>query len=113
VLKIDIEGAELEMLLGTPESVLRRCDQITVEFHDFMDRSQAVDVRACIHRLRSFGFRPFRCRILNHSDMLFVHERCLKTWLFPFFIWLGVIRNDLTLEKVRNFFTYAAQKALK
>jgi hypothetical protein len=33
VLKIDVEGAEWDALLSTPDDVLRRIDQIAVEFH--------------------------------------------------------------------------------
>jgi hypothetical protein len=33
VLKIDVEGAEWESLLGAPDQVLQRIDQLTVEFH--------------------------------------------------------------------------------
>ena len=36
LLKLDIEGAEFELLVQTPSHVLRKIKQITVEFHDFL-----------------------------------------------------------------------------
>lgn len=43
VMKIDVEGAEWDTFLGTPDSVLEQIDQITVEFHGVQeDRFIAV-----------------------------------------------------------------------
>jgi hypothetical protein len=33
IVKVDIEGAEWESLAGTPDSILQRIDQLTIEFH--------------------------------------------------------------------------------
>ena len=42
-MKIDVEGAEWDTFLGTPDSVLEQIDQITVEFHGVQeDRFIAV-----------------------------------------------------------------------
>jgi hypothetical protein len=38
VVKIDVEGAELESLLATPSEVLERFDQLTMEIHGVSDR---------------------------------------------------------------------------
>ena len=35
VVKMDVEGAEWDSLLGTPDSVLERVDQLAIEMHDF------------------------------------------------------------------------------
>ena len=37
LLKVDIEAAEIPLLLDTPAPILQRFHQITVEFHDFRD----------------------------------------------------------------------------
>jgi FkbM family methyltransferase len=36
-LKIDAEGAEYQIILNTPPSVLRRIDKIFIEYHDYLD----------------------------------------------------------------------------
>jgi FkbM family methyltransferase len=111
LLKVDIEGAELQMLLQTSETVLTNCDQISVEFHDFMDPDQIDDVHMAISRIRSLGFKSFRCSILNHSDMLFVNERLCTNRTVALLIWARVIRNYFTGKKFRNFLAYTAAKA--
>jgi hypothetical protein len=40
VLKIDVEGAEWDSLLSTPDEVLQRIDQMAVEFHWELDTAQ-------------------------------------------------------------------------
>jgi hypothetical protein len=37
VVKMDVEGAELDSLLATPDEVLRQIDQLVVEFHSIHD----------------------------------------------------------------------------
>jgi len=78
LLKIDIEAAEIALLLDTPAAILQRFQQITVEFHDFRDRSLGPDVRRAKERLRGLGFRELRFT-LNNEDVLFVNERFFDT----------------------------------
>ena len=42
VLKIDVEGAEWDSLLAAPDDVLQRIDQLVIEFHWELDKSQWV-----------------------------------------------------------------------
>jgi FkbM family methyltransferase len=75
LLKMDIEGAELEVLGTTPVEVLQRIGQITVEFHDFIRPEDKPAIQAIIARLRAAGFQylPFSTR--TYGDVLFVNER--------------------------------------
>jgi hypothetical protein len=57
VLKIDVEGAEWDSLLSTPDEVLQRIDQIAVEFHWEMDGSRWMQQERYIRlvqRLKQF-----------------------------------------------------------
>jgi len=56
LLKLDIEGPESAILLGAPQSVLARLDQITVEFHDFLYPGLREAVDRAIARLRQALF---------------------------------------------------------
>lgn len=56
ILKIDIEGAEYDILLNASDVDLMKFRQITVEFHDFVDGRFKVDNKAVEARLRSLGF---------------------------------------------------------
>lgn len=56
ILKIDIEGAEYEVLEKLPDDFFNRIGQITVEFHDFVDPSLKPKTQAIIDRMHSLGF---------------------------------------------------------
>ena len=56
LLKIDVEGAEIPVLLTTPPDVLRRCKQISVEFHAFCGLVSAASVVDAKTRLATLGF---------------------------------------------------------
>lgn len=56
LLKVDIEGAEYELLANTPEEDLKRFRQITVEFHDFLDPRLRLRNAAIVRKLRRLGF---------------------------------------------------------
>ncbi len=64
VMKIDVEGAEWDTFLKTPDSVLERIDQLAVEFHG-VDKPRYVDV---VRRLKhtfyiaNLHFNNYSCR---------------------------------------------------
>ncbi|MFH0851953.1 MAG: FkbM family methyltransferase [Candidatus Peregrinibacteria bacterium] len=53
LLKIDVEGAEYEILLSSPPEVLRRINAITMEFHDFLPPQHHSTL---VHLLQKEGF---------------------------------------------------------
>jgi FkbM family methyltransferase len=73
VLKIDIEGLELELLTTLDHRTLDRINQLTVEFHESLGIGSAKEVVAIIQRLRDFGFGAVRGSFFDYSDVLFVH----------------------------------------
>lgn len=109
LLKVDIEGAEIGLLLGISDSVLDRIDQITVEFHDFIPGYEAVDsIERILRRLRDAGFlvlsvsKPFG----NHLDVLALHERRmelgLRTRLHLRGLLLGTLPLRTALERIKR-----------
>jgi histo-blood group ABO system transferase len=60
LLKIDIEGSELAALAAVSPDMIARVDQITCEFHDFLDPSLTPQVQATVARLQSLGFELHR-----------------------------------------------------
>lgn len=72
LLKVDIEGAELGMFEAADDATLKRIDQMTVEFHDFMDPRQTPDVEKLIRRLRSLGFWAIKFSGRYHGDVVFI-----------------------------------------
>ncbi len=78
LLKLDIEGAELEVLETASGSTLGQIEQITVEFHDFLGGPDtAARVRAIRKRLAGFGFRALVLSAPwgHHADVLFLGPR--------------------------------------
>ena len=70
--KVDIEGAETAMLDTASTRTLRRVDQFTVEFHDFLNPALTQSVERTKRRLRSAGFAQFVFSRGN-TDVLFVN----------------------------------------
>jgi hypothetical protein len=103
LLKVDIEGAEIEVLQNASREVLSMCDQICVEFHDFLDPASITDIRCAIRRLRLLGFGAFRCSVLNRSDILFVHRRLIESRVAKILLWMAIVRALMTGEKARSF----------
>ena len=76
LLKVDIEGAELDMFTAMTAADFSRIDQITVEFHDFLYPETRPRVIETTARIAAHGFLPIRFS-LDHTDVLFIHpERC-------------------------------------
>lgn len=79
LLKVDIEGAEWDLLLRLSSELARCIDQITVEFHDFLDPGLRPRTEATILHLRHLGYEV-ACRgthLLHGSpyvDCLFTRE---------------------------------------
>lgn len=77
LLKIDVEGAELDFLKAWDGRVARP-GQIAVEFHDFVDPGQRPRVQSCIERLKSQGYWYLNATRPEHTDCLFVDRAKLK-----------------------------------
>lgn len=75
LLKVDIEGAEIEMFDSMPDDLLRRIRQITVEFHDFCGLVTPAEISRVSARLMQLGFARFKFSRRDHSNVLFVNRQ--------------------------------------
>ena len=79
ILKLDIEGAEFDLIASTPDQILQRINQITVEFHDFKPafrgRGLFENARA---RLQLMGFDCCNMAFRTHGDVLFLNRARLR-----------------------------------
>lgn len=75
VLKLDIEGAEIDVLLQAPAELLQDCEQITVEFHDFHGFTPREDCERVIRRMESLGFLTISVLRETYGDVLFLNRR--------------------------------------
>ena len=74
LLKVDIEGAEVEMFEGLDKETLAKIDQITVEFHDFLWPELKFRVENIKRRLSEDGFYCIPFTFFNNGDVLFVRR---------------------------------------
>ncbi len=74
LLKLDIEGAELDVLETASDIFLKRIGQLTVEFHDFVDQSQLPRIRAIHNRLKSLGYYGVRLSVHTWGDCLYINS---------------------------------------
>jgi len=72
LVKVDIESAELELLECSSPETLRRADQFTIEFHDFLDPQLAAPTERAKQRLRAAGFSELALS-RDNTDVLFVN----------------------------------------
>lgn len=76
LLKLDVEGAEVQILASVDDSTLQEIPQITVEFHDFIEELRSrVAVEAAKTRLKKLGFACVVFSRSNNGDVLFVNRR--------------------------------------
>jgi len=98
LLKVDIEGAELDLFDGFSSDDLRKISQCTVEFHDFLYEELHERVEAAKEKIVSAGFYciPFS---LNNGDVLFVRKDVISfsRYFFLRYFW----------KYVRGFFRKA------
>lgn len=84
LLKVDIEGAEIDLFTSLSDQNLKNIKQITVEFHDFKF-SMLEEVEAIKNRLKSLNFACIIYSRVHHGDVLFINKKQCKIPLFSFF----------------------------
>lgn len=78
VLKLDIEGAELEVIDSLSDGLISRIGQITIEFHDFLGYHTTDEVERRVARIARLGFRElFWSKARNTGDVLLVNAERL------------------------------------
>lgn len=77
LVKLDIEGAEIPLLASTPDDVMRKVRQFTIEFHDFNNYITPEQVRTALARMRQLGFFDCRMTRRDHGDVFLVNWKRL------------------------------------
>ena len=79
LLKLDIEGAEFDLIAQTPEKTLCSISQITVEFHDFQSQYAGIGLfEKARARLKRLGFACCLMSFRTHGDVLFLNRARLS-----------------------------------
>ena len=88
LIKMDVEGAELDILDKLEVNDLKCCSQITVEFHEKYDPNLLQGTFNTINRLSDLGFRTIVFSSDTFENVLFINNS-LKIGFTSRF-WLGV-----------------------
>lgn len=76
LLKLDIEGAEIEVLDKLPFEFLSTViGQITVEFHDFLDKAEVPRIQGVVRRVKACGFYFVKLSHHDYSNCLFINTK--------------------------------------
>ena len=88
LLKIDVEGAEIDILLAVDEILMDRISQISVEFHEkqFDTIKEIPKINAVINQLKSYGMFVINFTKPHYSDVLIVNLNHIPINIFKRFI---------------------------
>jgi len=113
LIKIDIEGAEIELFNSTSDEVINNIDQITVEFHDFIDELNIKkEVAKIKKRMKLLGYYCFIFESPN-KDVLFVKKsKGLVTFSSFFYIKISS-KIKIIYKKIRFRITNSIKKILR
>lgn len=75
LLKMDIEGAEIEVLNSCSDEFLKGIRQVTIEFHDFNGVISSEEVRKNVLRFQRLGFMSVQISVSSGLDMLFINRK--------------------------------------
>lgn len=100
LIKMDIEGAEIEALAACPDELLKRVAQISVEFHDFCGITPASDVARTLRRLCGLGFFSVRMSRVGHQDTWLINRHLLNISTQELLYIRYLLRNWTGLKRV-------------
>lgn len=107
LLKIDIEGAEIEALKSIKKQNLDKVRQITLEFHDFMFPGQMTNVIQTIKYLKDHNFYYYDFSLKEkYRDVLFVHKKTINKFRNFFLIFLSSNIIKKIVKKRKGIFKY-------
>lgn len=111
LLKMDIEGAELDVFNLAKDSTLINVEQITVEFHDFLNKDFSPGVNKIIRRLRNLGFFCIRHKSNTYFNIsvLFINKRILNKPDMRYFLALDFLSRKY-IFMARKLFAKVARK---
>ncbi len=98
LLKVDIEGSEIQLFGDMSKDLIKSSKQITIEFHDFLYKNTAefeprvAEIKSVIRKIKEAGFYYIPISVRSYADMFFVRKdliskikylkmRYLERWL--------------------------------
>ncbi|MDP3725175.1 MAG: FkbM family methyltransferase [Nanoarchaeota archaeon] len=83
LLKVDIEGAEIDVFETITDENLKKIKQMTIEFHDFLYPEMRKQVKAIKKEMRAKGFVVVSFSFFTNGDVLCVRKNMINAfWRF-------------------------------
>jgi FkbM family methyltransferase len=97
LIKLDVEGTEIEILRNLPREFLEKVGQITVEFHDFIQRNEVPRIGSVISKMKGYSFLSVKFSHFDYADVLFLNRRLHNLyWWHIALIYIHKYRNGLS-----------------
>jgi FkbM family methyltransferase len=80
LVKIDIEGAEIQVLSSVSDELLHNVGQIAVEFHDFLirDKDYHLQMHQILSRLEKLNFEIVKVSINDYREVLCINKSLIN-----------------------------------
>lgn len=109
LLKMDIEGVEIDVLRSCSDQLLQSIGQLTIEFHDHMNVVSKSDIELQVDRLERLGFICLSRYLGCYYDTLFINQAFCPISQVEYLWYRHVIRNweglGRRLQKLRGVST--------
>ena len=102
LLKVDIEGAEIEMFENLSEEILKNINQITVEFHDFLWPELKSKVELIKNKIQNSEFYCISFSITNNGDVLFVKKNLISKFQYLYLKYFERFRRGL-IRRIKRY----------
>lgn len=104
LLKVDIEGSELDLFESLSDAEYADIEQITVEFHDFLDPTHLPRISAILERMRKLAFHVINISLRHHADVLCINMKSLPL--------SAIARAQLQVSKLTQAFVRIPRRHL-
>jgi FkbM family methyltransferase len=98
LLKIDIEGAEIDLFDSINDETLTNIKQLTIEFHDFVFPVKK-EVKSIIKRLKKLGFYCIKFSWHTNGDILFINRNQYKFSYIDYLVSKYIVRNFYVVKR--------------
>lgn len=94
LLKVDIEGAEIELFESTSNETFLKIKQLSIEFHDFIKSlNQDKKIKEIISRMKNLGFICIIFSKDSLGDTLFIRPNFIERISISIFLFLRNIKK--------------------
>jgi FkbM family methyltransferase len=100
LVKMDIEGAEIEVLDSCSDSFLQSIHQLSIEFHDFNGLVSHEEVSRTLNRLQDLGFFVLSMAKNSHFDVCLINHHHCRISLLEYGWASLVLKNAYGLNRI-------------